>query len=153
MNHCAQYVARLKVKLGNPGMSDRELGEHLGFIQSNIARAKGGYMTDPLAIAIARELGEDPAEVVIVARAEREKDLELREGMLAIVGKVLALTPARAAPAEPAGGVRVPTHNSGGKPWRKRSQTLPPITTNRPAPLRAFFIRLRPRGERGRSRV
>lgn len=102
-------------------MSDRELGEHLGFIQSNIARAKAGYMTDPLAIAIAQHLGEEPAKVVIVARAEREKDASIRAGMLRIVGKVLALAPEESAPLEAVGGVRATHSSSGNTSWRKRS--------------------------------
>jgi hypothetical protein len=88
VKNCAQYVAAAKVALGDPRMSDRELGERLGgFGQSNIARAKAGYMTDPIAIELGellrkRGVIEHAAEVVLIARAEREKDQRVRHTML-----------------------------------------------------------------------
>jgi hypothetical protein len=85
---CAQFVAASKVALGDPRMSDRELGERLGgFGQSNIARAKAGYMTDPIALQVGELLKkhgrvEHVAEVLFVARAEREQDQRVRRAML-----------------------------------------------------------------------
>lgn len=150
MNHCATYIAEAKVKAGNPRMSDRELGELLGgYSQQNIARAKAGYMTDPMAVALARFLGRKPAEVVIVARAEREKDDELRQGLLEIVGKAVALLPSTVAGLDMAGGSRAGSmrmhraSNRGGD-WRKRSVAPPRLDAARPThqarSMRAFFL-------------
>jgi len=94
---CAWYVSEAKRLLGDARMSDRELGERLGYIQSNIARAKAGYMTDPIAIAIAKAIGTDPGEVLLVARAEREKDSATRAHLLAYAKKALASVPSRVA--------------------------------------------------------
>jgi hypothetical protein len=117
VNHCATYIAEAKTKLGNPAMTDRELGERIGYTQANVARAKAGYMTDPMAVQLARVLEVDTAEVVIVARAQREKDKTIRDAMLAYVGKAMPLLSARAVVD---GGGRVPTHTSSGDAWRKR---------------------------------
>jgi hypothetical protein len=118
VNHCATYIAEAKSKLGNPTMTDRELGERIGYTQGNIARAKAGYMTDPMAVQLARVLELDTAEVVIVARAQREKDKTIRDAMLAYVGKAMPLLSARAV--GDGGGRVVPTHASSGEVWRKR---------------------------------
>ena len=98
MKSCARYIAESKAKLGDPRMSDRVLGEHLGgYIQQNIARAKGGYMTDPIAIAVAAVTGDDPGEVLLVARAERERDTTIRAHLMAYAKKALASVPSKAA--------------------------------------------------------
>jgi hypothetical protein len=95
----AQYIADAKIKLGDPRMSDRELGERLatyhegGFIQSNISRAKTGVMTDTLAVALAKVLDEEPGLLLWVARMERERDPKVRaylERWSRLVGKALA---------------------------------------------------------------
>lgn len=100
MKTCAQYVAAAKSALGDPRMSDRELGERLGgYVQQNIARAKHGYMVDSIALAISKVTGHDPGEVLLVARAEREKDEAVRDALLAYAGKVLRLVPSNAAKA------------------------------------------------------
>ena len=99
MKSCAWYIAEAKRVLGDPRMSDRELGERLGYIQSNIARAKAGYMTDPVAIAVAEATGTDPGEVLLVARAEREKDSATRAHLLAYAKKALASVPSKVASA------------------------------------------------------
>ena len=99
MKSCAWYIAEAKRVFGNVGMSDRELGERLGYNQSNIARAKHGYMTDPIAIALATAARIDPGEVLLVARAEREKDSTTRAHLLAYAKKALASVPTNAASA------------------------------------------------------
>lgn len=78
-------------------MSDRELGERLGgYEQSSIAKAKSGKaMTDPLAIRIAEAIGVDPGEVLLVARAERERDEEVKQHLLRYAAKTLRLVPSK----------------------------------------------------------
>lgn len=108
MKNCAQYIAEAKRVLGDPRMSDRELGERLGgYIQSNISRAKSGVMTDPLAMDLASVLKVHPAEILIVARAEREKTPEVRAALIDYVGKVLSRLPEKALGAVAALGVAV----------------------------------------------
>ena len=96
MKTCADFIADAKGKLGNPRMSDRELGERLGgYAQQTIAAAKSGKMTDPVAVKVAEVLGKsvDPGQVVWVARTERERDPVVRKHLEAwnrTVGKALA---------------------------------------------------------------
>lgn len=98
MKTCAAYIADAKARLGNSAMSDRELGEKLGgFIQSNVARAKAGYMTDPMALRLADVLGIEAGEVLMVARLEREKDPAVRAALERWAGKVFASLPATVA--------------------------------------------------------
>ena len=92
MNRCAQMIAEAKQRKGNPAMSDQALGDKLGGIrQSDISRAKRtGYMIDPLALALAEALGMHPAEVLIIARAERENDAKVKAAFVDYVGKMMA---------------------------------------------------------------
>lgn len=110
MKSCAQYIAETKAKLGDPRMSDRELGQNLGkhhddvrgFSQQDVSRAKKGPMTDPMAIAIAKALGVEPGEVLWAARLERESRPEVRQHLERwgrVVGKALASVPSKAASA------------------------------------------------------
>lgn len=93
----AAYIAQAKVALGNPAMSDAELGDWLGgYSQAMIGKAKAGGMSDPLSMKVAEVIGEDPGEVLIVARAEREKDERVKEALVAYVGKILASVPSKA---------------------------------------------------------
>lgn len=96
MRSGAYYVAQAKVKLGYGRMSDRELGVHLGCSQSLIAQAKHNNMGDPLALKLAHLLGIDAGEILLVARAEREKDARVKSALLDYVGKVLSRLPAKA---------------------------------------------------------
>lgn len=90
MKTCADYIAEAKAALGDPRMPDRELGERLGgYAQPTICGAKVGKMSDPLAIAIANTIGIHPGEVLLVARAQRERDTVVREHLLNYAGKVL----------------------------------------------------------------
>jgi hypothetical protein len=95
----AYYVAEAKRALGDAHMSDRALGEAFGYSTQLIQRAKCDSCTDPLAIRIAETIGEDPGEVLLVARAEREKDQVVKEHLLRYAGKALRLVPSRAASA------------------------------------------------------
>lgn len=120
MKSCAQYIAGAKRAKGDDRMSDRALHEHLGrFSQQEISRAKRGYMTDQLAIAIAEAAGEPPGEVIWVARIERERDVKVRQHLEAWarrVGKALASVPAKSVSAlaalAVALGLLMPAHNA-----------------------------------------
>jgi hypothetical protein len=122
----ALYVAQLKLAMGDALMSDRELGERLGYSQQFIAKAKGGNMSDPFAIKIEDMLRLEPGEVLTVARAERERTPEVKERLLSWATKTLALMPSKASSASAlASGVRAIRNE-----WRKRSfaSSLPPLT-------------------------
>lgn len=100
----ADFLATAKVVLGNPYMSDRELGERLGgFSQPMIGKAKTGNMSDPLATAVGRLLetnGVIQAGIVLLtARCEREKDLEVRGVWEDLLGKISPLMPMKSAAA------------------------------------------------------
>lgn len=94
----SDYLAAAKVALGNQYMSDRELGEKLGYAQQTIWKAKAGQMSDPLALALASVLPDvDAGEILWVARVEREKDQAVKSALAAYVGKILSSTPSKAA--------------------------------------------------------
>lgn len=98
------YLAKARAVLGNPSMSERELGELLGgYSQSMIAKAKAGNMSDPLALRIAEVIGADPGEVLTVARAEREKDPRVKAALLVYASKTLAALPSTTAQGERGG--------------------------------------------------
>jgi hypothetical protein len=106
--HCRDYIAATKSLLGNPRMSDKALGELLGYAQSIVARAKNGYMTDPMAMKIAKIIGVDAGEVLMVARLERERDPEVKEALVNWASKTFGLLPLNdTVPAIPAGSVLV----------------------------------------------
>lgn len=112
MKSAAQYIAEAKAKLGDPRMSDRELGEHLGGLsQPYIAGAKSGKLTDPLALKLAAVLGVAAGELLMVARLEREKDPEVKAALTAWAKNVFAAMAPSAA------------HERGavaGGSWRRR---------------------------------
>jgi hypothetical protein len=95
----ADYLAAAKVALGNPHMSDRELGEKLGgYSQPQIGNAKAGKMSDPMALKVAAVLPDTEAgEVLMVARLEREKDPAVKAALIVWASKMLAATPRIAA--------------------------------------------------------
>lgn len=76
---CAWYVSEAKRALGNERMSDQELGDHLGYRQTMINRAKNGNMSNPIAKAIARVLKIDAGEIVLVATVTRSKNPVFRD--------------------------------------------------------------------------
>lgn len=122
MNNCADYIAEAKRALGDPRMSDRELGERLGFAQSTIAGAKSGKMSDAIALAIGTALAkagviEHAGEVLLVAHAERDNDPKVRAALMSYAGKVLGLMRAAASGLEAASAANSPA----GGDWRKRS--------------------------------
>ncbi|MBY0236725.1 MAG: hypothetical protein K2W93_17225 [Burkholderiaceae bacterium] len=91
MQKPSDYIRLAKEHLGNVGMSDRELGEHLGgFGFSSISNARYGNMSDPVALKVAQVLGIEPGEVLMVARLEREKDEEVKAALMAWASKTLA---------------------------------------------------------------
>ena len=93
MKNCGWYVAEAKRALGDERMADRELGERLGgFLQQNIFKAKRGYMTDPIALAIARATGIDEGEILFVAHVSRDTN----EAVRAYVNRTFALSGAAA---------------------------------------------------------
>lgn len=101
MKTTAQYIADAKRVLNDPRMSDRALGEHLGYAQQTIAQAKAGKMSDAVALAVGELLAkhkviEHAAEVVIVAHAQRDADPKIRASLMDYMGKVLSRLPAQA---------------------------------------------------------
>jgi hypothetical protein len=90
---CSWYVSEAKRALGNARMSDRELGELLGgFVQPNINKAKRGYMSDSIALAIAQATGIDEGEILFVAHVSRDTN----EAVRAYVHRTFALGTATA---------------------------------------------------------
>jgi hypothetical protein len=90
----SEFVLRGKAKLGNPHMSDREFGKRLpgGYAQTTVSNARYGNCSDRMAVVLAELLDIEPGLVLWVARAEREKDPDVRkhlESWGAKVGKVL----------------------------------------------------------------
>lgn len=91
----ASYLADCKRRLGEDN-SDRVMATHWGCSEQLIQKARAGKCSDPLAIKIAELLGEDPGEVLLVARAEREPDQVVKEHLLRYAGKALRAVPSRA---------------------------------------------------------
>jgi hypothetical protein len=115
----SHYLAKARAVLGNPSMSERELGELLGgYSQSMIAKAKAGNMSDPLALRIAEVIGADPGEVLTVARAEREKDPRVKAALLVYASKTLAALPSITAQAE-RGGMAAMVDQLTARPRRR----------------------------------
>ena len=92
MRTCADFIALAKASLGDPKMSDRELGERLGgYKQQTIASGKHGNLSDNLALKVAEAAGVEAGEVIMAARLEREKDPEVKAAWAAWVGKISGL--------------------------------------------------------------
>jgi hypothetical protein len=92
MRTCSHFIALAKTTLGNPRMSDRELGERLGgYKQQTIASGKHGNMSDNLARAVAMVAGVDAGEVIMAAKLEREKDPEIKAALAEWLGKISGL--------------------------------------------------------------
>ena len=103
----AEYLDQARAVLGNPAMSDRELGERLGgYSQQHIAKAKHGNMSVPLAMKVAETIGVDVGEAIIMAWAERETNEEVKAVVASYLSKIQAAMSPRTAPAEqPRGGM------------------------------------------------
>ena len=86
----ADYVIQAKAALGNVAMSDRQLGELLGYTTSAISTARYGNMSDPMALKIADVLKVEPGEVLMVARISREKDEQVKQALTSWASKTLA---------------------------------------------------------------
>ena len=99
MKKVSDYVLDAKRKLGDPHMSDRVLGGHLGYATSTISEARYGRSTDHVAVELARVLKIDAGEILLIARAEREKDVTIRAHLMAYAKKALASVPSKAASA------------------------------------------------------
>jgi hypothetical protein len=154
----ADYVRAVKVCLGDPHMSDRALGQALpgkdgkGYSTSAISDARYGYMSDHLALDIGKVLEQHKAieicgEVLVVARATREQNAEVKAALLSYVGKLLTLVPAKVTPVErgvavPGFALRQRRSASLQESWRKRSVMPPPRPVPHSAaqarPVRAF---------------
>ena len=117
--HPEQYIKAAKVKLGNPSMSDRELGVALGYSTGTISGARYGKMPDPLAIKVAQLIDADPGEVMLVARAYREKDEVARGYLLAYASKTLAALPSTTVLGERGGMAAMVDQLSAGRTRRK----------------------------------
>jgi hypothetical protein len=96
------YIERVRRVLGGESLTDAELGDRLGgYSQPMIGKAKAGIVSDPLAMAIAEALNKhgdkiDAGEILLVARAQREKDPRVKDALLAYAKKVLASVPSKA---------------------------------------------------------
>lgn len=100
MKKVSDYVRDAKRTLGDPHMSDRELGERLGgYSTSSVSEARYGRASDPISVGLAAILKIDAGEVLLIARAEREKDATIRAHLLAYAKKALASVPSKAASA------------------------------------------------------
>lgn len=77
--------------------SDREVGELFDCSQQLIAQARSGGCTDPIAVKLAEVIGEDPGRLLLMARAERERDPTIRAHLIAYAKKALAAVPSKAA--------------------------------------------------------
>ena len=78
-------------------MSDQEFGLRMPtpYAQQTISKARHGNMSDPLALDVAHVLRKhgvevDPGELLLVARAERERDARVKKALTDYLGKVLA---------------------------------------------------------------
>lgn len=101
MKSCAEYIALAKIALGNPRMSDADLGAELGFAQQTISKANRHNCTDGVALALGellarRKVIPHAGEVLVVAHAERDANPAVRKVLADYVGKVLATAAARA---------------------------------------------------------
>lgn len=91
MRKVADYVREAKRALGDVHMSDRALGEHLGgYKSSTISNARYGEGSDHVAVALAKVLKIEPGEVLLIARAERERDPVVRKALVDFAKKVVA---------------------------------------------------------------
>lgn len=96
MKSCAWYVAEAKRALGDERMSDRQLGELLGYAQQTVAKAKSGSMSDPLALKIAAVLKIEGGELLLVAHAEREPRADVKAAWLSYAKNVVGRVPQKA---------------------------------------------------------
>lgn len=100
MKKVSAYVLLAKAKLGDPHMSDRELGERLGgYSTGAMSDARYEKMSDPIAVKIAEVLRIPPGELLWAARTARERDPIVKrhlESWARDVGKLLAAVPANA---------------------------------------------------------
>jgi len=129
---CATFIAEAKAALGDARMSDRELGERLvGYAQQEISRAKHGYMSDTIAIAVAKAIGIAPGAVLQVARAERENNPDVRTFLLEWARETFAVAPLspRVPDVVVRGGVKELRYSATQR-WRKRS-----VSSRRPGGL------------------
>lgn len=140
MKTCADYIAAAKAALGNPRMTDRELGVELGkaierepFANSAVNGAKVGAMSDRMAVAIATVTQIHPGEVLTVAKLARERDPVVKAAWEDWVGKLSGLLPLQnavvhalaAGPDAPAlAGIDVamPSHKRESRPHGAASQ-------------------------------
>ena len=98
MKTCADYIATAKEALGNPRMTDRELGVELGkaigrepFANSAVNGGKTGNISDRMAVAISVVTGIPAGEVLTVAKLARERDPVVKAAWEDWVGKISGL--------------------------------------------------------------
>ena len=133
MKRCAGYLAQAKIALGDALMTDSELGERLGgYIQQGVSIARSGFMSDPMAISVAKAIGIPPGEVLLVSRAEREKNADIRGFLCEWVEHSLAhLVQVQVAPdVVMRDGVKKVRLSKGSARWRHGRQhgILPPLS-------------------------
>lgn len=79
MKTFAQLIDDARARAGDPDLTDNAIALRIGSHAVAVHEARHrGHVSDPLAIALARFLGLPIAQLVNQARAERERDPELR---------------------------------------------------------------------------
>jgi hypothetical protein len=118
--NCANYIVMAKTALGDPRMSDRDLGLALArfnrgrsFGQQAISKSKV-RMSDEVALAIGELLRKHekvahPGEVVLVAHSERDADPHVRQALADYAKGVVGAWRKRShSSRRPAGGLAIP---------------------------------------------
>lgn len=86
MKWFASYIDELKEKLKIS--SDYGIAKHLGVTRQNITRVRNGeVLNNGQCLKIANELKRDPLEVIATARAQNEKNAELKAFWIKVAKK------------------------------------------------------------------
>ncbi|HGB5418513.1 TPA: hypothetical protein ACIVQF_004187 [Salmonella enterica subsp. enterica serovar Muenchen] len=86
MKWFASYIDELKEKLEIT--SDYGISKHLGVTRQNITRVRNGEtLNNKKCLQIANDLGIDPLQVIATARAQNEKDQELKAFWIKVAKK------------------------------------------------------------------
>lgn len=105
MEKVSDAVLALKAKEGQPAMSDRELAMLLSqlsdgpaFTTARVSDARlYNKASDRLAGALEDALGVEPGVIVVMARAAREQDADIRRRLESFTKNVLCRVPMKAA--------------------------------------------------------
>lgn len=81
-------INRAKIGAGDALMSDAAIARELGISRSAFLNMQRAGLNDGIAIRLARLAGVDPAAVLAAARAQRERDPEVKSVLERIAQKV-----------------------------------------------------------------